>query len=49
MNSKQLDFDAIHFETGPDAILGKGSFGIVRRARYMGETVAVKQVKLQMG
>ena len=49
MNSKQLNFEEIKFDEGPDAILGKGSFGIVRRAQYMGEMVAVKQVKLHMG
>ena len=42
----ELDFDAIEFEEGKEAILGTGSFGVVRRARLHGEVVAVKKIKI---
>ena len=42
----ELDFDAIEFEEGKKGILGTGSFGVVRRARWQGEVVAVKKIKV---
>ena len=42
----ELNFDDIKFEEGEDGILGKGAFGVVRRATFQGEVVAVKRIKV---
>ena len=45
LKSHEVDFQEIEFDDSESAILGKGAFGIVRRATFHGEAVAVKQIK----
>ena len=37
LKSQELDYDDLHFVDGENSILGKGAFGIVRKATYHGE------------
>ena len=46
IKGKELDYDSIEFEEGKEGILGQGAFGIVRRAKLLGEVVAVKKIKV---
>ena len=49
LTSKEIMYDEIEFAEGEDAILGAGSFGMVRRGTYHGEAVAIKQLKVAGG
>ena len=41
----KIDYKTLKFDTGPDAVIGRGTYGIVKTARYFGESVAVKLIQ----
>lgn len=41
----KIDYKTLKFDTGPEAVLGRGTYGVVKTARYFGESVAVKLIQ----